>query len=180
MGKMKGRKRCLIYISYLVVLVSLISITGCSLTKEIGVPQWTGSGFLRKEFLNYKRIAILPFEGDPTGEVSDTFRRSFHERFPQMTLAGRKQVLERFQEQDVYYGRLDKATRAEIGKVFDVQAVVMGSVYYPSIVRWLLQVIIVDTETDTVLGRSYVEINFIGAEGMKKGCDLAVQQLIVR
>jgi len=177
---MKGRKRCLIYISYLVVLVSLISISGCSLTQEIGVPQWTGSGFLRKEFLEYKRIAILPFEGDPTGEVSDTFHRSFHERFPQMTLAGRKQVLERFQEQDVYYGRLDKATRSEIGKVFDVQAVVMGSVYYPSILRWLLQVIIVDTETDTVLGRSYVEINFMGAEGMKKGCDLAVQQLIVK
>jgi hypothetical protein len=97
-----------------------------------------------------------------------------------MTLVGRNQVLERFQEQDVYYGRLDKATRTEVGNVFDVQAVVMGSVYYPSIVRWLLQVIIVDTETDTVLGRSYVEINFMGAEGMKKGCDLTVQSLTVR
>ena len=177
---MKGRKRCLTYISYLVVLVSLIPVSSCSLTQEIGVPQWTENSFLRKEFLEYKRIVILPFEGDPTGEVSETFRRSFHERFPQMTLVGRKQVLERFQEQDVYYGRLDKATRTEIGNVFDVQAVVISNVYYPSILRWLLQVIIVDTETDTVLGRSYVEINFMGAEGMKKGCDFAVQSLTVR
>jgi hypothetical protein len=44
----------------------------------------------------------------------------------------------------------------------------------------LLQVIIVDTEMDTVLGRSYVEINFMGAEGTKKGCDFAVQSLTVR
>jgi hypothetical protein len=181
---MKNRKGNLIYLSYLVLLGVLILVSGCSvgqsMVKEVGVPQWTGSGFLRKEFLDYKRVAILPFEGDPTGEVSDTFRRSFHERFPQMTLAGRKQVLERFQEQGMYYGRLDKATRSEIGKVFDVQAVVMGSVYYPSILRWLLQVIIVDTETDTVLGRSYVEINFMGAEGAKKGCDFAVQSFTVR
>jgi hypothetical protein len=177
---MKNRKNNLIYLSYLVLQVWLISVTGCSFTQEIGVPQWTGSGFLRKEFLNYKRIAILPFEGDPTGEVSDTFRRSFHEKFPLLTLVGRNQILERFQEQDLYRGRLDRETRIEIGKAFNVQAVVMGSVYYPSIVRWLLQVIIVDTETDTVLGRSYVEINFMGAEGMKKGCDLAVQGLTVR
>ena len=182
--RMKSRKGNLILLSYLLLLGSFILTSGCSVgqsvVQEVGVPEWTGSGFLRKEFLEYKRVAILPFEGDSTGETSDVFRRSFHERFPQMTLAGRKQVLERFQEQDLYYGRLDKATRAEIGKVFDVQAVVMGSVYYPSILRWLLQVIIVDTETDTVLGRSYVEINFMGAEETKKGCDFAVQSLTVR
>ena len=171
---MKCRKQGLIYLVGLFLLGSLIGINGC------GVPQWSGSGFLRKEFLEYKRVAVLPFEGDPTGEVSDTFSRSLHGRFPQIAIVGRRLMLERFQEPNLYYGRLDKETRAKIGREFDVQAVIMGSVYYPSIVQWLLQVIIVDTGTDVVLGRSHVEINYMGAEGMGKGCDLAVRQLIVR
>lgn len=178
---MRNRKRNLIYLSYyLALLVAFISVSGCTSMQEVGVPQWIGSGFLRKEFPEYKGVAVLPFENDSTGEVSDTFARSFHEKFPQMAIVGRKQVLERFQEPSLYYGRLDKETRTEIGRVFHVQAVIMGNVIYPSVVRWLLQVILVDTETDTVLGRSYVEINFFGAEGMKQGCDLAVQQLVLR
>jgi hypothetical protein len=169
---------------YLLLLVPFLVASGCSVgdsvVQAVGVPQWTGSGFLREEFLGYKRVAILPFEGDPEGQTSDTFRRSFQARFPEMTLIRRSFVLKKFQEQDLYYGRLDKATREEIGTFFDVQAVVMGSVSYPSVLRWLLQVVIVDTESDAVLGRSYVEINFLGAEGMSKGCDLAVQSLTVR
>jgi hypothetical protein len=181
---MKSKKGIWILLSYLLLLVSLPLAGGCSgdqsVLEAVGVPQWTGSGFLRKEFLEYKRVAILPFEGDSTGETSDTFRRSFQARFPGMTVVRRSYVLKKFQEQDLYYGRLDKATRSEIGKFFDVQAVVMGSVSYPSVLRWLLQVVIVDTETDTVLGRSYVEINYLGAEGMAKGCEFAVQSLTVK
>jgi len=181
---MKSRKGNWIFISYLLLLGSLPLASGCSsgdsVVQAVGVPQWTGSGFLREEFLRYKRVAILPFEGDPEGQTSDTFLQKFHTRFPEMILVRQSRVLERFQERDLYYGRLDKVTRSEIRKVFNVQAVVMGSVSYPSILRWLLQVVIVDTETDTVLGRSYVEINFLGAEGMPKGCELAVQSLIVR
>ena len=180
MERMRNRKRNLIYLSYLALLVAFISISGCASMQEIGVPQWTGSGFLRKEFLEYRKIALLPFEGDPRGEVSDTFARKFQKKFQQMATVGRRQILERFQEKDLYYGRLDRRTRTEIGKTFGVQAVVMGSVYYESIVRWLLQVVIVDVETDAVLGRSYVEINYVGAEQMEKGCDLAIQQLVPR
>lgn len=176
----KGRERPWICLWYFLSLASLVSMNGCAGMQEAGVPQWSGSGFLSKEFLEHRKVAILPFDGDPKGEVSDTFRRSFQERFPQVVLVGRKQILERFEEKDLYYGRLDKRTRTEIRKTFDVQAVIMGSVYYPSIVRWLLQVVIVDTETDAVLGRSYVEINYIGAEGMKKGCELSIQKLVVR
>jgi hypothetical protein len=58
-----------------------------------------------------------------------------------------------------------------------VQALVVGNVYYPSIVRWLLQVQIVDAETNEVLGRSLAEIDFMGAEGKKEGCKIAVQYL---
>jgi hypothetical protein len=178
MEALKWQKAIIRFIS-LTILCLMGLVMGCSPTRE-GIPQWSGSGFLRKEFLNYKRVAVLPFEGDPQGEVSDTFARSFRGRFPQTTIVGRRQVRERFHEQDLYYGRLDKETRTEIGKTFDVQAIVMGSVYYPSIVSWILQIIVVDTETNEVLGRSYVEINFMGAEGKDKGCDLAVEQLILR
>ena len=30
----------------------------------------SGSGFIRKELLEYRRVAVLPFQGDPEGEVS--------------------------------------------------------------------------------------------------------------
>jgi hypothetical protein len=53
----------------------------------------------------------------------------------------------------------------------------VGNVYYPSIVRWLLQVQLVDAETNEVLGRSLAEIDFMGAEGAKEGCKIAVQYL---
>jgi hypothetical protein len=53
----------------------------------------------------------------------------------------------------------------------------MGDVYYPSILRWLLQVQIVDVETGDVMGRSFVEINYMGAEGVKEACKIAVQNL---
>jgi hypothetical protein len=181
---MKTKRGNWIVLAYLLMLVLFALANGCSggdsVVQAVGVPQWTGSGFLRKEFLEYRRVAILPFEGDPEGETSDTFRRSLQARFPEMTLIRRSHVLKRFQEQDLYYGRLDKATRAEIGTFFDVRAVVMGSVSYPSVLRWLLQVVIVDTESDAVLGRSFVEINFLGAEGMPKGCEFAVQSLVVK
>jgi hypothetical protein len=144
------------------------------------VPQWSGSGFIKKEFLEYKRVAVLPFEGDSKGEASNTFASSFHEKFPQITIVERKQFLKFFQEQDLYPNRLDEETRIKIGKVFDVQAIIQGSVYYPSILRWLLQVIIIDTEKNEVMGRSLVEINFMGTEGIKEGCNLAVQMLTPR
>jgi hypothetical protein len=181
---MDGKEIPLKNLLYLLLLVSFPLASGCSggdsVVQAVGVPQWTGSGFLREEFLEYKRVAILPFEGDSTGQTSDTFLRKFHARFPELIYVRQSRVLEKFQERDLYYGRLDKATRSEIRKVFNVQAVVMGSVSYPSVLRWLLQIVIVDTETDAVLGRSYVEINFLGAEGMEKGCEFAVQSLIVR
>jgi len=54
----------------------------------------------------------------------------------------------------------------------------MGNVYYPSIVRWLLQVQIVDVETNEVLGRSLAEIDFMGAGGRNEACKIAVQYLV--
>jgi hypothetical protein len=154
---------------------SSIFATGCSFTG--GVPQWSGNGFIRKELLEYKRIAVLPFKGDEKGEATDTFAQTFQEKFETMALVERKQLLEIFKEKDLYPDQLSEVTRREISEVFGVQALIIGNVYYPSILRWLLQVEIIDVETGEVMGRSMVEINYMGAEGVKEACKIAVQNL---
>ena len=143
------------------------------------VPQWSGSGFLKPEFSEYGRVAILPFEGDENGEVSDTFALSFSERFPKMEVVTQKHLLKVFRAEDVSPDRLAKSKR-NIRKAFGTEVLIEGKVYYPSILRWILQVVIVDIETDEVLGRSMVEINYIGAERVKEGCRFAAQELKVR
>ncbi len=153
----------------------LLIVAGCSST--VRVPQWSGSGFLKKEFLEYNRIAVLPFEGDSKGEASENFARALHDRFPEVELVGSKQLLEVFRKEDLYPNRVNEATRKKIQESFGVQALVMGNVYYPTIVRWLLQVQIVDAETNEVLGRSLAEIDFMGAEGVKEACQIAVRYL---
>jgi hypothetical protein len=92
-------------------------------------------------------------------------------------LVERKQVLEIFKERDLYPDQLSELTRREISEVFGVKALIIGNVYYPSILRWLLQVEIIDVETGEVMGRSMVEINYMGAEGVKEACRIAVQNL---
>lgn len=171
-----GSKRIL-SLSLVTLGLSYFSIfaTGCSFTE--GVPQWSGNGFIRKELLEYKRIAVLPFKGDTKGETSDTFAQTFQEKFETMALVERKQLLEIFKEKDLYPDRLSEITRREISEVFGVQALIIGNVYYPSILRWLLQVEIIDVETGEVMGRSMVEINYMGAEGVKEACRIAVQNL---
>jgi len=157
------------------ICVSLI-IAGCSST--VRVPQWSGSGFLKKEFLDYKKVAVLPFEGDSKGETSEHFTRALHEKFPEIELVESKQLLGVFRKEDLYPNRVNEEMRRKIRESFGVQALVMGNVYYPSVLRWLLQVQIVDVETNEVLGRSLVEIDFMGALGKKQACKIAVQNFV--
>ena len=164
----------------ILLLASLFMLSGTSCSAYRGVPQWTGSGFLKKEFLGYKRVAILPFEGDSTGEVSDTFGHSLRKKFPQIEIVGRKEFLRAFDEGELPLGQLNEATRVKMGHTLGAQALVLGSVYYPSILRWLFQLQIVDVETGEVTGRSLVEIDFMGAERIKEACDLAAQMLKLR
>jgi len=163
---------------FLGLFCSSITVAGCSFTG--GVPQWSGSGFIRKELLEYKKVAVLPFQGDSKGEASDTSAENFHEKFPQIELVRREQVLQAFQEQDLYSDRIDKATRRKLGQVFGVQAFIIGNVYYPSILRWLLQIQVIDVETGEIMGRSLVEINYVGAEGLKEACKIAVKNLVLK
>jgi len=160
---------------FLGLVCASVIVSGCSST--VKVPQWSGSGFLKKEFLEYNKVAVLPFEGDSRGEVSEDFARAFHEKFSQMELVEPKQLLEVFRKEDLYPNRVNEATRRKIQESFGVQALIMGNVYYPSISRWLLQVQIVDAQTDEVMGRSLAEINFMGAEGAKEACKIAVRYL---
>jgi hypothetical protein len=163
------RKGCFLFLLLAAVLMS------CSL--HSGVPQWSGSGFVRKEFLEYKSAAVLPFEGDDTGEVSRAFASSFHEKFPQIEIVDRKQVSELLKGHTVTPDRLDEETRLRLGHTLDAQALIAGNIYYPSILRWLLQVVIFDTETGEVMGRSMVEINYMGAMGKEEAAQFAVEKL---
>ena len=175
---MKIIRKPVIRLVFLMIVSSFILMTSCSFSGH--VPQRSGSGFIRKEFLQYRRIAILPFKGDSEGRASDYFAKSFHEKFQQMMIVDRKQLLKNFEEQYLFPDQLNEATRRQIGEAFGVEALVTGNVYYPSILRWLLQVQMIDVETGEVMGRSLVEINYMGAEGVKEACQIAVQNLTLR
>jgi len=161
----------------IVSLLLIIPVSGCALK---GAPQSSASGFIREELFDYRSIAILPFEGDETGEVTNAFANSFRERFPQIEIIGQRRIREIFGEEDLGPDQWDERMRREVGEKLGAQALIAGNVYYPSILRWLLQVKIMDTETGRILGRSLAEINYMGALGFKEGCDLAVQQLQLR
>lgn len=162
----------------LFIFLCLSIVTGCSST--FGVVRWSGSGFLKKEFLEYKKVAILPFEGDDSGEVLEAFTHGFHTRFPQVSIVDRKTVLEASRAMAINHGQLDEAARTRLAKTLDVQALITGNVYYPTVLRWLLQVVIVEAETGRVMGRSLAEIDFMGALREKEGAELAVQKLTVQ
>jgi len=172
---MKIGKEWKVWLFLLLLLFLMILLTGCSM--KLGVPQWSGSGFMRKEFLDYKSVAVLPFEGDDSGEVSNAFALSFHEKFPQISIVDRERVLEVFRDQALNPGRLDEESRLRIGNTLGVQALIAGKIYYPSISRWLLQITILDIETGKMMGRSLVEINFMGAMGKEEGARFAVDKL---
>jgi len=179
MGTKNLRFFHLIFLGLLCSSITIVgTIAGCFFTG--GVPQWSGSGFIRKDLLEYKKVAVLPFKGDSGGETSGNFAETFHEKFPRFEVVRRGQVLEAFQEQDLYPERIDEATRRRIGQVFGVQAFITGNVYYPSIFRWLLQIQVVDVEKGEIMGRSFVEMNYVGAEGMKEACKIAVKNLALR
>jgi len=150
-------------------LLIVFFITGCA--------QQTGSGFLRKEFLEYKSVAILRFERDDSGEVSEAFASNFHERFPQISILAGRVFLDNFREEEFNPNQLNDERRLKIGKTIGAQALITGSIYSPNISSWFLQVKIIDTETGKMMGRSTVEINSLMATDIKEATRLAVEKL---
>ncbi len=161
----------------LLLLLASLTATASGCASNQGVPQWSGSGFLKEQFLDYRSVAILPFEGDDSGEVTAAFAESLSERFPQVSIVRLLSTSDLLKGAVVRPNQLDEATRLKIGRALNAGGLVLGSVYYPSITTWYLQVEIVDTETGNALGRSMVEINYMGAEGFKQGARLAVEKL---
>jgi hypothetical protein len=150
-------------------LVIAFWMTGCY--------QKSGSGFLRKEFLEYQSVAILPFGGDDTGEVAKAFGRNFHKRFPQILILGGRQFLDKPEEERFDLNQLDDATRLKIGRRVGAQALITGSIYSPGLLSWYLQVKIIDTETGQVLGRSMVETDSLFPTDIEIATRLAVEKL---
>jgi len=162
----KGKGK--VCISLCLFLLIVLSVMGCA--------QTGGSGFLRREFLKYENIAVLPFEGDDTGEVAKAFARNFHERFPEISILGGRKFLDNPQEEKFNLNQLDDATRLNIGRRVGAQALITGMISSPSLLRWYLQVKIIDTETGEVLGRSMVEMDSLFPTDIEKAARLAVER----
>lgn len=166
---MKREGRGKVSISFCLLLWIVFSVMGCA--------QSRGSGFLKEEFLKYENIAILPFEGDDSGEVAKAFARNFHQRFPEISILGGRQFLDKPPEEKLNLDQLDDATRLKIGRRVGAQALITGMIYSPGILGWYLQVKIIDTETGQVLGRSMVQIDSLFATDIEKAARLAVGKL---
>ncbi len=165
--KRKGKRK--VWVSFCLLLWIGLFVMGCAESR--------GSGFLRKEFLEYENIAVLPFEGDDTGQVAKAFARNFHERFPEISILGGRQFLDKPQEEKFNLNQLDDATRRKIGRRVGAQALITGTVYSPGLLSWYLQVKIIDTETGRVLGRSTVEVDSLFSTDIEKATRLAVEKL---
>ena len=157
---------------FFLILFILVSVMACA---QVG-----GSGFLRKEFLEYENVAILPFEGDDTGEMSKAFARGFQKRFPQISILGGRRFLDDPREEKFNLYQMDDATRLKIGRRVGAQALITGAIYSPSILSWFLQVKIMDVETGRIMGRSTVEIDSLSATNIEEAARLAVEQLSPR
>ena len=157
---------------FLLILFIIVSVMACA--------QSRGSGFLRKEFLEYENVAILPFEGDDTGEMSKAFARDFQKRFPEISILGGRKFLDDPREEKFNLYQLDDATRLKIGRRVGAQALIMGAVYSPGISSWFLQIKIMDVETGRMMGRSTVEIDSLSATDIEEAARLAVDQLSPR
>jgi len=157
---------------FFLIFFIIVSATACS--------QSGGSGFLRKEFLGYENVAILPFEGDDTGEMSRAFARDFQKRFPQISILGGRKFLDDPREEKFNLYQLDDVTRLKIGKRVGAQALITGAIYSPSILSWFLQVKIMDVETGRMMGRCTVEIDSLSATDIEEAARIAVEQLSPR
>jgi hypothetical protein len=140
----------------------------------------SGSGFLRKEFLEYREVAILPFEGDDTGEVSKAFARNFQKRFPEISILGGRKFLDDPREEKVNLYQMDDATRLKIGRRVGAQSLITGAIYSPGLLNWFLQIKILDVETGRMMGRSTVEIYSLTATDIEEAARLAVEKLTLR
>jgi hypothetical protein len=103
--KRKGQGK--VCVSFCLLLWIVFSVMGCA---ESG-----GSGFLKKEFLKYENFAVLPFEGDDTGEVAKAFARNFQKRFPEISILGGRQFLDNPPEEKLNLYQLDDAMRLKSG-----------------------------------------------------------------
>ena len=157
-----------------IVLFLFIILSGMACAKS------SGSGFLRKEFLEYENVAILPFEGDDTGEMSKAFARDFQKRFAQISILGGRNFLDDPRTEKVNVYQMDDATRLKIGRRVGAQALITGSVYSPSLLSWFLQIKIVDVETGKMMGRSTVEFYSLSATDIEEAARLAVEKLSPR
>ncbi len=173
MKRTQGSGRVLEKIAFLMALLCVAALMAAC--------QPQGSGFLKDEFLKFRRVAIAPFEGDPGGEVCQSFYFSFRERFPQMDILDQYRLMQTSQRESLYMNRLSEVTRSRIYKELGAQAVIVGSVYSSSVgSNWYLQVKVIDARTGETLGASSVQTQDIGGRSVTAAIQLAVEKLALR
>ncbi len=85
--------------------------------------------FRKDQFPDVKRIAMLPFVGDGSGEIADSIGLCLRQKFLDTEIIERTQMQRLASEQDlIKTGRMDRETMGRIGGILGVQAIIIGQV----------------------------------------------------
>ena len=122
--------------------------------------------------INCQKTAILPFEGD-FGNMGSEFSRLYLGMYTDLNIIERNDLLELFNEQDLYPDRVSSETRTKIQELFGADLLVLGSVWHKkhfSFIHtllpwkwddiiskhWYVLIRIVDAETGLIYANYYL------------------------
>ena len=122
--------------------------------------------------INCQKTAILPFEGD-LGESGSEYARLYLGMYTNLNIIERQDLLEIFNEQDLYPDRISNATRAKIRELYGADLLVLGKVWskkHVSLINlilpwkwldvcnedWYILVRMVDAETGQIYSEYYL------------------------
>jgi hypothetical protein len=140
------RLRCV-----LVVLLPIL-LSGCGRTgyKIYGV-------FTKPPLLSYNRFAVLGLESHQEQAFMASYVRAF--RNQPITFVERSQLRKVLTEQDLLPGRLDAKKRAELKKIYGVEAIMSCKYSRQGDTRERFEVKIIEVETAAIVGSAVVETN---------------------
>jgi hypothetical protein len=149
MGKTQNRPTHKQFITKVIAACFLMFfMSGCSYhIREQGV-------FARPALLKYKRLAVLGL----SAEHEQMFMATYIDTFPAqpVTFVERGRLKDIISEQDLLPGRLDESKRAQVRRIFGVEALILANCnlgYYDQSVR----IRVVDTETGEITASSMVK-----------------------
>lgn len=151
--------------SFLLILVCLTILTGCG--------QKMQALFTKPKLSECGRLAVL---GNLDREQEQIFMASYTNAFHRLaiTFVERDRLIDVLSEQDLLEGRLDDDTRAELQKIFGVEALVMC--HYDDadgLGGKKLRIRIVDSETGAIVGSVITR----AGDNFERHCHTAVRAI---